>query len=120
VLSVFSVAATTEVEEDVDGGPLGVLSVFSAMATTKVEGYVDGGPSSWRTKCRNGFMTLPPVLLQEQHTIVLLLKRVLVSWSLVMDEYGEHEDLRGLDHRSVIPHVHGRMELYCSRLALPV
>jgi hypothetical protein len=50
----------------------------------------------------------------------LLLKRTLVSWSLAMDEHGEHEDLRGSGHRSVIPYVHGRIELYCSTLALPV
>jgi hypothetical protein len=41
VLSVGSVATTTEVE-DVDGGPPGGLSGFPAAATTEVE-YVDGG-----------------------------------------------------------------------------
>jgi hypothetical protein len=75
---------------------------------------------SWRVKCQISFTTLPPVSLQEQPAGVLLLEMALVSWSLAMDEYGEHEDLRGSDHRSVIPHIHGRMELYCSRLALPV
>jgi hypothetical protein len=45
--------------------------------------------------CRSGFTTLLTVLLQELHVVVLLLKRVLVSWSLAMDEHGEHEDLRG-------------------------
>jgi hypothetical protein len=52
--------------------------------------------------------------------MVLLLKRALVSWSLAMDEHSEHLDLRGSSHWSVIPYVHGRMELYCSSLALPV
>jgi hypothetical protein len=33
-----------------------------------------------------------------------------------IDERGGHEDLRGLDHRSVIPYVHGRTGLYCSSL----
>jgi hypothetical protein len=62
-------------------------------------------------------VTLPPELLQEQPTVVLLLEGVLISWSLAMDERGGHEDLRGSGHRSVIPYVHGRTELYCSSLA---
>jgi hypothetical protein len=49
--------------------------------------------------------------------VVLLLERVLVSSSLDMDE---HEYLHGLDRRSVILYVHGRMKLYCSSLALPM
>jgi hypothetical protein len=57
------------------------------------------------------------MLLQEQPALVLLLERVLVSWSLAMDEHGGHQDLRGLDRQSVTPYVHGRTELYCSRLA---
>jgi hypothetical protein len=65
---------------------------------------------------QNGFTTLPPVLLQEQPAVVLLLERDLVSWSLAIDERGGHEDLRGSDRRSVIPYVHERMELYCSSL----
>jgi hypothetical protein len=69
--------------------------------------------------CRSSFTTLPPVLLQEQPAVVLLLERALVSWSLAMDEYSGHEDLRGSDHRSVISYVHGRTKLYCSGLALP-
>jgi hypothetical protein len=40
-------------------------------------------------------MTLPPVLLQEQSAVVLLLERALVSLSLAMDEHDGHEDLRG-------------------------
>jgi hypothetical protein len=48
--------------------------------------------------------------------VVLLLERVLVSWSLAMDERGGHEDLCGSAHQNVIPYVHGRTELYCSRL----
>jgi hypothetical protein len=67
----------------------------------------------------NGFMTLPPVLLQKQPVVVLLLERALLSWSLAMDEHGEHEDLRGSGCQSVIHYVHGRMELYCSSLSLP-
>jgi hypothetical protein len=50
--------------------------------------------------------------------VVLLLEKVLVSWSLAKDEHGGHQDLRGSDHRSAIPYVHGIMELYCSSLAL--
>jgi hypothetical protein len=44
VLSTGPVAATTEVEEDVNGRPLGVLPVGLAMATTEVEEDVDGRP----------------------------------------------------------------------------
>jgi hypothetical protein len=64
-------------------------------------------PPSWRAKCRSGFTTLPPVPLQEQPAVVLLLEGALVSWLLAMRKYGGHEDLRGLDRRSVIPYVHG-------------
>jgi hypothetical protein len=66
--------------------------------------------------CQSGFTTLPPELLQEQSAVVLLLERVLVSWSLAMDERGGHEDLCGSSRQSVIPYVHGRTELYCSSL----
>jgi hypothetical protein len=48
--------------------------------------------------------------------VVLLLEGDLVSWSLAMDERGEHEDLCGSGRQSVIPYVHGRTELYWSRL----
>jgi hypothetical protein len=48
--------------------------------------------------------------------VVLLLEGALVSWSLAMDERSGHENLRGSGHRSVIPYVHVRMELYCSSL----
>jgi hypothetical protein len=57
---------------------------------------------------------------QEQSAVVLLLGRALDSRSLAMDELGEHEDLCGSGHWSVIPHIHRRMVLYCSSLALPV
>jgi hypothetical protein len=40
-------------------------------------------------------VTLPPVSLQKQSAVVLLLDGALVSWSLAMDERGGHEDLRG-------------------------
>jgi hypothetical protein len=69
---------------------------------------------------RSGFVTLPPMLLQEQPAVIFLLERGLVSWSLAMDEYGGHQDLRGSGHRSVIPDVHRRIELYCSSLTLLV
>jgi hypothetical protein len=49
--------------------------------------------------------------------VVLLLERALVSWSSAIDEHG---DLCGSGRRSVIPYVHGRMELYCSSLAFLV
>jgi hypothetical protein len=41
---------------------------------------------SRRAKCRSGFVTLPPVQLQELTTMILLLEGVLVSWSLAIDE----------------------------------
>jgi hypothetical protein len=34
---------------------------------------------TWRAKYRSGFTTLPPVLLQEQPGVVLLLEGVLLS-----------------------------------------
>jgi hypothetical protein len=55
--------------------------------------------------------------------MVLLLERVLVSWSLAMDERGGHEDLRDSSRQSVISYVHGRTELYYSSLpclSLPI
>jgi hypothetical protein len=87
--------------------PLGVLPACPTVTTTEV----------WSAKCRSDFTTLPPVLLQEQPTMVLLLERALVSWSLAMDERGGHEDLCGSDRQSVIPYVHRRTELYCSSLS---
>jgi hypothetical protein len=48
--------------------------------------------------------------------VVLLLEGDLISWSLAMNERDGHEDLRGLDRRSIIPYAHGRTELYCSSL----
>jgi hypothetical protein len=76
-------------------------------------------PPTWRVKCRSGFATLPPEPLPQLPVVVLLLKGVLVSWSLAMDERGGHEDLHGSGRRSVIPYVHGRSELYCSSLYEP-
>jgi hypothetical protein len=52
--------------------------------------------------------------------VVLLLEGDLASWSLAMDERGGHEDLYGSGRQSVIPYIHGRTELYCSSLALPL
>jgi hypothetical protein len=57
------------------------------------------------------------MLLQKQSAVVLLSEKVLVSWLLAMDERGGQKDLRGSGHRSVIPYVHGRTELYCSTLS---
>jgi hypothetical protein len=45
VLSAGAAAATTVVEEDVDGKPLGVLPAGPGVATTIVEEDVDGEPS---------------------------------------------------------------------------
>jgi hypothetical protein len=69
--------------------------------------------------CQNDFTTLTPVLLQEHSTVVLLLKRALVSWSLAMDERGGHENLCGSGHRSVIPYAHERTEVVLLKSALP-
>jgi hypothetical protein len=49
--------------------------------------------------------------------VVLLLEGDLVSCSLAMDERSGHKDLCGLGRQSVIPYVHGRIELYCSSLS---
>jgi hypothetical protein len=62
-------------------------------------------------------MTLSLVLLQEQPAVVFLLGRALASWSLDIDERGGHQDLRGFSHRSVIPYIYERTELYCSSLS---
>jgi hypothetical protein len=48
--------------------------------------------------------------------VVLLWGRPLASWLLAMDEHSGLKDLRGSGHRSVIPYVHGRTELYYSSL----
>jgi hypothetical protein len=63
-------------------------------------------------------MTLPPVPLQEQPDVVLLLEGLRSHEELAMREYGGHEDLRGSGCRSIIPYVHGRMDLYCCVLVL--
>jgi hypothetical protein len=63
-------------------------------------------------------MTLPPVPLQEQPAVVLLLEWALISWSLAMDECGRHEDLCGSDRWSIIPYVHERTEFYCAQACL--
>jgi hypothetical protein len=54
--------------------------------------------------------------LQEHPAVVLLLEGDLVFWSMAMNECDGHEDLCGSGHRSVIPYVHERTELYYSRL----
>jgi hypothetical protein len=63
-------------------------------------------------------VTLPPVLLQEQPAVVLLLEGVLVSWSLAIDERGGHEGLHGSGRRSVIPYVHRRTGVVLLKPAL--
>jgi hypothetical protein len=56
--------------------------------------------------CRRGFTTFPPVSLQEQPAVVLLLKGHRSLGELAIREYAGHEDLRGSGRRSVIPYVH--------------
>jgi hypothetical protein len=63
-------------------------------------------------------MTLPSEPLQEQPTVVLLWGRLLASWLLALGERGGHGDLRGSGRLSVIPYVHGRIELYCAQACL--
>jgi hypothetical protein len=48
--------------------------------------------------------------------VILLLGRILFSWSLAMDKHSGHKDLRDSSRRSVILYIHGRTELYCSSL----
>jgi hypothetical protein len=50
--------------------------------------------------------------------VVLLLEGLRSLEELAIREYGGHEDLRGSGRWSVIPYVHGRMELYCCVLVL--
>jgi hypothetical protein len=61
------------------------------------------------SNCGSGFTIFLPVLLQEQSTVILLLERALISWSLAIDERGGYEDLRGSGRRSVIPYVYERI-----------
>jgi hypothetical protein len=67
--------------------------------------------------CRNDFTTLSLLLLQKQFTVIFLLEETLIPWSLALDECGGHKDLRGSVHRSVIPYIHRRTELYCTSLS---
>jgi hypothetical protein len=69
--------------------------------------------------CQSGFTTLSPELLQEQPAVVLSWGMSLASWLLAIDEYSGHECLRDKGHRSIIPFVHGRTELYCSSMYEP-
>jgi hypothetical protein len=75
--------------------------------------------ASEKAMCRSGFTTLSPELLQKQSVVFLLLERVLVSWSLAIDERGGYEDLRGSDRRSIIPYVHERAGVALLKPALP-
>jgi hypothetical protein len=51
--------------------------------------------------------------------VIFLWGRYLASWSLAMDEHSGLEGLRGSGHRSIIPYVHRRTELYCPSLYEP-
>jgi hypothetical protein len=68
---------------------------------------------------QSGFRTFSTELLHKQSVVVSLLERVLVSWSLAMDEHGGHKDLRGSDHQSVIPYVHRITRVILLKPALP-
>jgi hypothetical protein len=93
-----------------------VVTTDMWIANNQKKGYMD---VTIYFTCRSGFTTLPPVLLQKQPIVILLFERDLVSWSLVMDERGRYEDLRGSDRRSVIPYVHGRTIVVLLKPALP-
>jgi hypothetical protein len=68
-------------------------------------------PPFWRVKRQSGFTTLPPALLLKQPVVVLLLERALVTRLLAKEEHIGNEDLRGSGRCSVIPYVHGKMEV---------
>jgi hypothetical protein len=70
--------------------PLVFLKGFPLLFTSK------------SARCRSGFTTLPPVLLQEQPVVVLLLEGHRSLGELAIREYGGHEDLRGSGRRSVL------------------
>jgi hypothetical protein len=91
------------------GGDVVLESPLDGGGGMVVTGLLGGG-------CRSCFMTLPPMALQEQSAMVLLLERVLVSWSLAIDEHSGLKDLCGSGRQSVIPYVHERTELYYSSL----
>jgi hypothetical protein len=44
--------------------------------------------------------------------VFFLFERVLISWSLAIDEHSGYKDLRSLNRLSVISYVHERTELY--------
>jgi hypothetical protein len=50
--------------------------------------------------------------------VVLLWGMSLASWLLALGERSGYNDLRGSDHLSLIPYVHGRAELYCAQVCL--
>jgi hypothetical protein len=54
-------------------------STMAKKLKTKNDGNNQKFLPTWRAKCQSGFTTLPPVLLQEQPVVVLLLERALVS-----------------------------------------
>jgi hypothetical protein len=66
-----------------------------------------------RNKLSNCFYDIFTRAITEAVRWVLLLEESLLFWSLAIDEHG-HENLRGSGHRSVIPYVHMRTELYYS------
>jgi hypothetical protein len=57
VLSLVLAAATTEVDENVDGGPWEVLPRARTAATTEVDEDVDGGPPG---RCYRELQQWPP------------------------------------------------------------
>jgi hypothetical protein len=69
-------------------------------------GRFNPGFTYHRSYYRSSFTKLPPVPLQEQSAVVLLLEGLRSHKVLVIREYGGHEDLRDSGRRSVIPYVH--------------
>jgi hypothetical protein len=57
-LPAGSAASTTNVEDDIDGGPWGALPVGPATSTTDAEDDFDGRPSGGR--CRQVWQCAPP------------------------------------------------------------
>jgi hypothetical protein len=92
------------------------LVIYSEIASSQVNTNVYGKQTLASSElqyvgihvCRNGFTILS--LVQEQ-SVVVLYWRGLKSLGFDMDEHGEHQDLRGSRHRSIIPYVYGRMRV---------
>jgi hypothetical protein len=58
------------------------------------------------------FTIFSSVSLSKQFAVFSLFERVLISWSLAIDERSEYKDLRSSSRLSVISYVHERTELY--------